>query len=100
MKNSVLGNAVNPLVSLASAEVYAIPMLLLIGWRGEIHEDDYQIKDEPQHIRQGQITLKQLEIIDIPRFFKFFENFFLNFFEKIFFNFFEKNFLIFSKKFF
>ena len=66
MQNSGLGNAVNPLVSLASAEVYAIPMLLLIGWRGEIHEGDYQIKDEPQHSLQGKVTLNQLKLLNIP----------------------------------
>ena len=66
MQNSGLGNAVNPLVSLASAEVYAIPMLLLIGWRGEILKGDYQIKDEPQHSLQGKITLDQLKLMNIP----------------------------------
>ena len=61
MQNSGLGNTINPLVSLASAEVYAIPMLLLIGWRGEIQEGDCQIKDEPQHSLQGKVTLNQLK---------------------------------------
>lgn len=66
MQNSGLGNTINPLVSLASSEVYSIPMLLLIGWRGEILKEDQQIKDEPQHAYQGKITLKQLEILNIP----------------------------------
>ena len=66
MQNSGLGNAINPLVSLASKEVYSIPMLLLIGWRGEIINEDQQIKDEPQHSHQGKITLNQLEILNIP----------------------------------
>ena len=66
MQNSGLGNAINPLVSLASKEVYSIPMLLLIGWRGEILNEDQQIKDEPQHSHQGKITLNQLEILNIP----------------------------------
>ena len=66
MQNSGLGNSINPLVSLASREVYSIPMLLLIGWRGELLKEDQQIKDEPQHSHQGRITLKQLEILNIP----------------------------------
>lgn len=61
MQNSGLGNALNPLASLADKEVYAIPMLLIIGWRGEPG-----IPDEPQHIKQGKITEKLLEILDIP----------------------------------
>ena len=46
MQNSGLGNAINPLLSLCDPKVYSIPILLLIGWRGEPG-----IKDEPQHIR-------------------------------------------------
>ncbi len=65
MQNSGLGNAVNPLVSLADADVYGIPMLLLIGWRGEIL-DGRQLKDEPQHVKQGRITRDLLLCLDIP----------------------------------
>ena len=61
MQNSGQGNAVNPLTSLADPDVYSIPMILLIGWRGEPG-----IKDEPQHVKQGKITLKILETMDIP----------------------------------
>ncbi|XOV79317.1 MAG: phosphonopyruvate decarboxylase [Aestuariibacter sp.] len=61
MQNSGLGNAVNPLVSLADSKVYGIPMLLVIGWRGEP-----EVKDEPQHIKQGEITLQQLDLLGIP----------------------------------
>ena len=61
MQNSGQGNAVNPLTSLADPDVYSIPMILLIGWRGEPG-----IKDEPQHVKQGKITLKILETLDIP----------------------------------
>ena len=61
MQNSGLGNAVNPLASLMDPMVYGIPCLLVIGWRGEPG-----VKDEPQHVRQGIITLSQLEILDIP----------------------------------
>src|SRR5690554_490943 len=53
MQNSGLRNTVNPLASLADKEVYNIPMLLVIGWRGEPG-----IKHEPQHIKQGKITLE------------------------------------------
>ena len=59
MQNSGLGNAHNPLVSLASKEVYSIPMILLIGWRGET-------ADEPQHLHQGRITPDHLKLLDIP----------------------------------
>jgi phosphonopyruvate decarboxylase len=61
MQNSGLGNAVNPLTSLVDPDVYSIPLLLLIGWRGEPGK-----KDEPQHVKQGKITLKLLETLGIP----------------------------------
>ena len=47
LQNSGLGNIINPLVSLADPSVYGIPMLLMIGWRGEVNENK-QINDEPQ----------------------------------------------------
>ena len=59
-QNSGLGNAYNPLVSLAHSEVYAIPMLLLIGWRGEP-----EVADEPQHLAQGRVTLPTLDLLGI-----------------------------------
>jgi phosphonopyruvate decarboxylase len=61
MQNSGLGNTVNPILSMADDLVYGIPMLLLIGWRGEPG-----IKDEPQHIRQGQVTEELLFSMKIP----------------------------------
>lgn len=61
MQNSGLGNSVNPLLSLADNEVYGIPMLLLIGWRGEPGK-----KDEPQHIKQGRVLTGMLEAMEIP----------------------------------
>ena len=61
MQNSGLGNAVNPLASLTDREVYSIPCLLVIGWRGEPG-----VKDEPQHVRQGAVTLGQLDLLGIP----------------------------------
>ena len=66
MQNSGLGNAYNPLISLADPAIYSVPMILLIGWRGEIADDGVQLKDEPQHIKQGQITLRTLETMGIP----------------------------------
>lgn len=66
MQNSGLGNAVNPLTSLASKQVYGIPMILMIGWRGEILSGGAQLADEPQHAHQGKITLEQLELLGIP----------------------------------
>ncbi len=65
MQNSGLGNAVNPLVSLMDSEVYGIPALLLIGWRGELVGAS-QLPDEPQHVKQGRITLPLLECLGIP----------------------------------
>jgi phosphonopyruvate decarboxylase len=61
MQNSGLGNTVNPLASLADPEVYKVPMMLVIGWRGEPG-----IKDEPQHVKQGRVTLGQLDLLEIP----------------------------------
>ena len=61
MQNSGLGNAVNPLASLMDPAVYGIPCLLIIGWRGEPG-----VHDEPQHVKQGEITLGQLELMGIP----------------------------------
>ena len=61
MQNSGEGNAVNPLASLADPDVYSIPMLLLIGWRGMpcVH-------DEPQHVKQGKITVELMQTLGIP----------------------------------
>jgi len=61
MQNSGIGNAVNPLLSLADNDVYRIPILLVIGWRGEPG-----IHDEPQHIKQGKVTCPLLESMGIP----------------------------------
>ncbi|OFY38943.1 MAG: phosphonopyruvate decarboxylase [Bacteroidetes bacterium GWF2_40_14] len=61
MQNSGIGNAINPLLSLIDNKVYSIPMILMIGWRGEPG-----IKDEPQHIKQGEVTAKLLDAMSIP----------------------------------
>ena len=60
MQNSGQGNAINPLTSLVDPRVYSIPMLLLIGWRGEPGR-----KDEPQHAKQGEVTLPLLQTLGI-----------------------------------
>ena len=63
MQNSGEGNMINPAASLLSDKVYAIPAVFIIGWRGEPG-----IHDEPQHIYQGEVTLKLLEDMDIKAF--------------------------------
>lgn len=63
MQNSGQGNAVNPLASLADPDVYSIPMVLLVGWRGEPG-----VKDEPQHVKQGKVTISLFETLGIPTF--------------------------------
>ena len=60
MQNSGIGNAVNPLASLANGEVYGIPMLFIVGWRGEPG-----VKDEPQHVFQGKITCQLFETLAV-----------------------------------
>ena len=61
MQNSGLGNAINPLLSLCDSDVYSIPLLVLVGWRGEPG-----VKDEPQHTKQGKVQLELLKALDIP----------------------------------
>lgn len=63
MQNSGLGNAINPILSLADEKVYSIPMLLMIGWRGEPG-----VKDEPQHLKQGAVSEMMLEAMQIKTF--------------------------------
>tara|TARA_Y100000816_G_C26102428_1_gene584679 strand:+ start:1434 stop:2567 length:1134 start_codon:yes stop_codon:yes gene_type:complete len=63
MQNSGLGNAVNPLLSLCDPAVYSIPMIVMIGWRGEPG-----VKDEPQHVTQGKIQLNLLKSLGLKSF--------------------------------
>lgn len=63
MQNSGEGNIINPVASLLSDKVYAIPTIFVIGWRGEPG-----IHDEPQHIYQGEVTVRLLEDMDIKPF--------------------------------
>jgi phosphonopyruvate decarboxylase len=63
MQNSGEGNIINPVASLLNDKVYAIPMIFIVGWRGEPG-----IHDEPQHIYQGEITIKLLEDMGIDSF--------------------------------
>lgn len=63
LQNSGVGNAVNPLLSLADPDVYAIPLVLVIGWRGQPG-----VKDEPQHVKQGRVMVQLLDALEIPHF--------------------------------
>jgi len=63
MQNSGEGNIINPVASLLNDKVYAIPVIFIVGWRGEPG-----IHDEPQHIYQGEVTVKLLEDMDIATF--------------------------------
>ena len=60
MQNSGEGNIINPLASLTDQEVYNIPVLLLIGWRGRPG-----VHDEPQHVKQGKVTTGLLNVMGI-----------------------------------
>lgn len=60
MQNSGIGNAVNPLASLANGDVYGVPVLFIVGWRGEPG-----VKDEPQHVFQGKITCQLFETLAV-----------------------------------
>ena len=60
LQNSGLGNIVNPLLSMAHKNVYSIPMVLMIGWRGAPNQ-----KDEPQHLVQGKITRELLKLLNV-----------------------------------
>lgn len=61
LQNSGLGNTVNPILSLADPEVYGIPMIVMIGWRGAPG-----VKDEPQHVKQGRVTPAMLDAMELP----------------------------------
>ena len=61
MQNSGIGNAINPICSLLHEKVYSIPVIFVVGWRGEPGT-----KDEPQHIFQGETTLAMLDCVEIP----------------------------------
>ncbi len=61
LQNSGFGNLVNPLLSLADRDVYGVPMVVLIGWRGEPG-----VADEPQHVTQGRVMTDLLEAMDMP----------------------------------
>lgn len=63
MQNSGEGNIINPVASLLNDRVYAIPCIFIVGWRGEPG-----LHDEPQHIYQGEVTVKLLEDMDICSF--------------------------------
>ncbi len=60
MQNSGLSNALNPIISIAHKNVYSIPLILIIGWRGSPRK-----KDEPQHNVKGKITQQILKLLNI-----------------------------------
>ncbi|HLU45867.1 MAG TPA: phosphonopyruvate decarboxylase, partial [Natronosporangium sp.] len=61
LQNSGFGNLVNPLLSLADPDVYGVPMLVIMGWRGQPGG-----KDEPQHVKQGRVMAPLLDALDLP----------------------------------
>ena len=61
LQNSGYGNIVNPLLSLADRDVYGVPMLVIVGWRGQPG-----VKDEPQHVKQGRVQRDLVEAMDLP----------------------------------
>ena len=61
MQTSGEGNMVNPLMSIADPDVYSVPMLIVIGWRGEPG-----VHDEPQHVKQGKVTCTLLDAMQVP----------------------------------
>lgn len=60
MQNSGIGNAANPVISLLNENVYGIPCVFVVGWRGEPN-----VHDEPQHVFQGEITLAMLSLMNL-----------------------------------
>jgi phosphonopyruvate decarboxylase len=61
LQNSGFGNTINPLLSLADPDVYGVPMLVIVGWRGQPG-----VKDEPQHVKQGRIMTALLDALELP----------------------------------
>lgn len=61
MQNSGLGNAINPILSLADKQVFGIPMIVIIGWRGRPGT-----KDEPQHLKQGRVMMEMINAMEFP----------------------------------
>ena len=60
LQNSGLGNMINPILSLADPKVFKIPLLIIMGWRGEKSK---VLKDEPQHMTQGNLTEDFLKLL-------------------------------------
>ncbi len=60
MQNSGEGNMINPLLSLVDPDVYSVPLLIIIGWRGEPG-----VHDEPQHVKQGKVTCDLLDAMKV-----------------------------------
>ncbi len=63
LQNSGIGNIINPVASLLHEKVYGIPCIFVVGWRGEPG-----VPDEPQHVFQGEVTVKLLNDMGIETF--------------------------------
>lgn len=63
MQNSGEGNVINPVASLLNEHVYGIPVIFIVGWRGEPG-----VHDEPQHVFQGRVTVPLLDVMEVPSF--------------------------------
>ncbi|HEX6233542.1 MAG TPA: phosphonopyruvate decarboxylase [Jiangellaceae bacterium] len=61
LQNSGMGNTINPLLSLADPDVYGTPMVVIVGWRGQP-----EVKDEPQHVKQGRVMTALLDALELP----------------------------------
>jgi phosphonopyruvate decarboxylase len=61
LQNSGFGNTINPVLSLADPDVYGVPMLVIVGWRGQPG-----VKDEPQHVKQGRVQTALLDALELP----------------------------------
>jgi len=58
MQNSGLGVSINAIVSLH--QIYDIPALLVVSWRGQ------DGRDAPEHLIMGRVTAPFLELLEIP----------------------------------
>ena len=59
MQNAGFANSISTITSLV--QLYEIPLIFLIGWRG------YLKKDAPEHMKIGKIQPNLLKILDLPR---------------------------------
>lgn len=62
MQNSGEGNAINPIASLCNDEVYGIPVVFIIGWRGST---GFMMN---RSMSTREVTLKLLDVMDVAYF--------------------------------